>query len=156
MLAAGEEPVSDATLLPPLRNTESGAMRRVGIVLEFAGLAIDEISSLVAAHVGGDREVVSDYEHCVHGDRHGDWHIEFDFAWLKQWGRERGEAPAQSVDELLERIVRASAEPFVPMEVVSPPLPMAEIDSIDVLIAKLRDAGARGTRDGVVYAFGMH
>ena len=148
--------MSHAAWLPPLRHTESGADRRVGIELEFAGLAIEEISALVAGHVGGEREVISDYEHRVHSESHGDWHVEFDFAWLKQWGRERGDAPAETIDELLERIVRSSAEPFVPMEVVTPPLPMLEIGALDGLIAKLRDAGARGTRDGVTYAFGMH
>jgi hypothetical protein len=164
--------MTETEVLPPLARTESGAIRRVGIELEFGGLSIDRISDLVAEYVGGKREIVSEYEHVVSGDRRGDWHVEFDLELLKQWGRQRrdqegrerrdqeggGNAPDDSlrVDELLEQLVKASAEPFVPMEVVSPPIPMDEVDRIDVLVERLREAGARGTRDGIAYAFGMH
>ena len=57
--------MTETEVLPPLARTESGAIRRVGIELEFGGLSIDRISDLVAEYVGGKREIVSEYEHVV-------------------------------------------------------------------------------------------
>jgi Putative amidoligase enzyme len=118
-------------------------MRRVGVELEFAGLGIAQVSTLVENHVGGRRVIVGDYGHRVRGHRHGDWHVEFDLALLKQWGRR---VEVERVDELLEQLVRVGAEPFVPMEVVSPPLPMDEVEQIDGCARPVRAARAMAWR----------
>ena len=52
-------------------------------------------------------------------------------------------------------MLRKGAEAIVPVEVVSPPLPMARLHDIQVLIARLRTAGAKGSGAGLTYAFGM-
>lgn len=143
--------------LPPVRDTETGEPRRVGVELEMGGLDIDTLSRLVAHHVGGNVEVISRYEHVVHGDSAGDWIIELDFAYLKQKGREGRDPRAvlAGVDEAAESLVRAGAAQIVPLEVVSPPLPMDRLTDMDRLVEGLRAAGARGTTHSLVYAFGM-
>ena len=147
-----------ALTLPPRPLTRDGAMRRVGVELEMKGPPIEVLSALVAAHVHGQVEAISRYEHRIAGDAAGHWLVELDFAYLKQRGRERraGDGVLAQLDDVAEELLAAGSEVLVPTEVVSPPLPMDRLGEIDALIARLRDAGARGTRDGLAFAFGMH
>lgn len=145
--------------LPPVPRTRSGELRRVGVELEMKGLDIATMSRLVAAHVDGTVEPVSRYEHRITGDDAGDWQVELDFAYLKQRGREdrdSGDGVLGQLDDAAEELLAAGSEALVPMEVVSPPLPMDRLAGLERLIAALRDAGARGTRDGLTFAFGTH
>jgi hypothetical protein len=147
--------------LPPRTKTAEGAERRIGVELEMIGLTVDEVSRLVARHVGGRLEKISRYEHSIRGDEAGDWGVEFDFEYLKQKGRE-GEGEGEVDDELralldqaAEHALRAGAETVVPVEVVTPPLPLSRLSEVQSLIAGLRSAGAQGTGAGISYAFGM-
>ncbi|MEQ8860099.1 MAG: amidoligase family protein [Pseudomonadales bacterium] len=144
--------------LPPEPRTRDGSLRRIGVELEMKGLDIATMSSLVADHVGGEVEEVSRYEHVIRGDDAGDWQVELDFAYLKQRGRDEraGEGVLAQLDDAAEELIAAGSEALVPMEVVSPPLPMDRLADLERLIAALRDAGARGTRDGLTFAFGTH
>ena len=133
-------------------------MRRVGVELEMGGLDIARISALVADCLGGTVRVMSNYEHAVDGDPAGDWRVELDFAFLQALGRRElnSDAPFVEVQQLLEHWLHRGAEQVVPMEVVSPPLPLNELVKVDRLIVALRSAGARGTTDNLMYAFGLH
>ncbi len=154
---------SSSLPLPPRPRTRGGELRRLGVELEMKGLDIGTMSDLVAAHVHGEVEPISRYEHRISGDDAGDWQVELDFAYLKQRGREtRGRESGDDdgvlaqLDEAAEELIAAGSEALVPMEVVSPPLPMDRLGDLEKLIAALRDAGARGTRDGLTFAFGTH
>jgi hypothetical protein len=143
--------------LPARTRTQDGAPRRIGVEIEMIGLDVNTISDIVAAHVGGEIDPTSRYEHLIHGDAAGDWGVELDYAYLKEKGR--ADPPDEDVlallDETAESVVRAGAEMVVPVEVVGPPLPMTRLADVQSLIAKLRDAGARGTGASLTYAFGM-
>jgi hypothetical protein len=144
--------------VPPLTRTRSGAMRRVGVELELKGPPIEALSGLVAAHVNGQVEAVSRYEHRIVGDAAGAWMVELDFAYLKARGRQPrgGDGVLAQLDEAAEELLAAGSDVLVPTEVVSPPLPMDRLGELETLIVQLRTAGARGTRDGLAFAFGMH
>lgn len=143
--------------LPPHLRRDDGTPRRIGVELELIGLDIDTLSGIVVEHLDGEVNKKSEYEHIVTGDAHGDWKVELDFAFLKEKGREsdKGDSLISEIDTAAEELLRASAEQVVPYEIVSPPLPMDELGSIEVLIEKLREAGAQGTKAGLTYAFGM-
>lgn len=143
--------------LPPVTDNPDGEPRRVGVELEMIGPGVAEVSRLVATHFGGQVEEKSRYEHLVHGDPAGDWGVELDYEYLKQKGREEDPESdlAAFIDEAAESLVRAGAEAVVPVEVVSPPLPMERLAEVQSLIARLRHAGARGTGAGISYAFGL-
>ncbi len=150
--------------LPPLETTADGQPRRVGVEIEMTGLAVDEVSAIVADRLGLSRRVRSPYEHCLSGDVAGDWRVELDFGWLKQKGRDRAKSPADGgigdellarLDQAAESVVAAGADLLVPVELVSPPLPMRRLRDVQGLVAGLRNAGARGTGAGLAYAFGI-
>lgn len=143
--------------LPPAPSTASGALRRVGVELEFGGLALDAVVGIVSDFVGGEPEARGRYEQAVAGDPAGPWEIERDFAWLKELGRRTRDPndPLSGLEEAGEELVRVASELLVPVEVVSPPLPMDRLGEVDTLIERLRRAGAVGTSGGVAYAFGL-
>jgi hypothetical protein len=132
-------------------------MRRLGVELELIGIDLEDLSQLVAEHIGGMAESVSEYERAIHGDPHGDWVVELDFRFLRERGRNGRQHQGWSgmLDQTVEDVIKFGAEQIVPMEVVSPPLPMDQLDDLHKLIEKLRGAGAKGTADSVVYAFSM-
>jgi len=143
--------------LPPLTDTADGALRRIGVELEMIGLDVAEVSRLVALHTGGERDECSRYEHVVRGDEAGDWGIELDYRYLQRRARDDGSDDEfiARIEDAAESVLRAGAEAVVPVEVVSPPLPLRRLGDVQTLIERLRDAGAQGSGAGLAYAFGM-
>ncbi|MGM0577634.1 MAG: amidoligase family protein [Myxococcota bacterium] len=143
--------------LPPRTRTAEGEERHVGVEMEFIGLDVAEVSRLVAEHLGGRVEARTRYEHVVVGDEAGEWGVELDYEYLKKKGREPPDEDEflALLDEAAESVVRAGAEIIVPVEIVSPPLPMPRLADVHTMVRRLREAGARGTGAGVAYAFGM-
>jgi len=143
--------------LPPVPRRTDGALRRVGVELEFSGLTLESAVAVVLARFGGSVEAPGRYEQDVVGDPSGPWRVEIDSSWLKELGRRERDpdAPFADLEEAGENLVRTASEWLVPVEVVSPPLPLDRLGEVNVLIADLRRAGALGTTGGLVYAFGM-
>ncbi|MCF8005656.1 MAG: amidoligase family protein [Chromatiaceae bacterium] len=147
--------------MPPLVNTSAGHERRVGVEIELSGLTLSETADLVQETLfgadGGEMLHPGRYEVALRGDPAGDWEIELDFAYLKALGRrERNEDDlGGAVEGLAEDLLRLVAERIVPVEVISPPLPLSRLAEFNLIIERLRAAGARGTADDPTYAFGM-
>ncbi len=143
--------------LPARDKRADGQPRRIGVEIEFAGLDVDETAALVAAQFGGTVKTIGRYEREIATDTEGPWSVELDFRLLKEMGRRErdDETLTDTVEALAEDALRLVSEPIVPVEVVGPPLPMARLGEVDRLIARLREAGARGTGDDLTYAFGM-
>src|SRR5690606_18854107 len=54
-----------------------------------------------------------------------------------------------------EEAVARLGSNLIPLEVISPPLPLSDLELVNELVAVLRAAGAKGTSDSVVNAFGL-
>jgi hypothetical protein len=143
--------------LPAAQTSANGRPRRIGVELELIGLTVSDVSRIVAAHLNGEVRADTLYEHFVTGDDAGEWGVELDYAHLKELGREQAvDADILAlINEVAEGVLRAGAEAIVPVEIVSPPLPMRRLTDVQALIARLRKAGAKGSGAGVTYAFGM-
>ncbi|MBN7795998.1 amidoligase family protein [Parahaliea mediterranea] len=143
--------------LPPRTRTSAGGMRRVGVEIEFAGLAIERIAELVVAELGGRAHVISPYEQQVAGTVLGDIGLELDYSYLKRLGRERDPtAEVNELDQLGESLLKLLAEQVVPYEIVTAPIAMSGLWRLGELLTRLRLAGARGTNHAPIYAFGLH
>lgn len=140
-------------LLPPRTHVEGGDVRRLGVELEFSGMSVETASDVVAAELEGSIEVISPFEHRVYETRFGDFNVELDYAVLKKLGRESGGVAG---DLIPQELVAEIARHIVPVEVVSPPVAMDRLEHLDAVVRGLRDAGALGTRQSPVYAFGLH
>ena len=147
---------------PPEERTESGAIRRVGIELEMSGISPEEMAAAVMDVVGGRLHRTSPFESTVNDSKLGDFRIELDADVLKSRGYQKhlaemgidiGEGQTR---ENIEQAISKVAGLVVPLELVGPPVPWTELEQLDAIRLKLREAGARGTHSSPFYAFGMH
>lgn len=146
---------------PPRTHSAEDKPRRMGIEIEFSGLGMERIADIIRKVLGGRIDQQSKYEYFLRdaemGDFRGDFGIELDSEYMKKLGREHDpEAEVDDLENLAESVISLIAEQVVPFEVVSPPIPLPEVWRIDSVIQELREAGARGTRQAPLYAFGLH
>lgn len=147
-------------IMPDQLHTPDGKIRRVGVEMEMAGLELATIAEAVTAVFDGQAKAESPFEIKVQGTRHGSFLVELDASLLKDReyrpylatiGIDPDDVQGQQVDDLIARLARS----VVPSEVVAPPIPMTALEEMDTLRAKLHQAGAKGTRAALVYAFGV-
>jgi hypothetical protein len=147
--------------VPPRIKNAKGETRRVGLELELGHLTLEHTLEIVHGVVGG--EIVSDSrtEGSVRGTKHGNFKVEVDSTPLKERAYLRPlEALGLDADsptaQLLEDSVLQVAREFVPMEVVTPPIPIDQLGSLDPMWQALQRAGAEDTRSAAWNAFGLH
>jgi hypothetical protein len=128
----------------PLPDTTQGDPRLTGVEIEFAGLDEVTTAQLVADVFGGQIEEDGAYDRTVRGTSLGDIKVELDTALRKVKG-----VP------LLEEGL-SLARGLVPVEIVTPPLSMDGIVQFNGFLSVLRDAGALGSRAGLLLGFGVH
>lgn len=143
--------------LPKRHLTADGEPRRVGVELEFTGLTIERIAECLRQSLGGEIRPASAYEYQLVNTPLGDFGIELDYAFLKKRGRRDGDTSwFDEIEQVSEDVLGALAKRVVPFEIVCPPIAMHRIHELHPMIAALRDAGARGTSQSALYAFGLH
>ena len=144
--------------MPPRLHDSEGAVRRVGVEVEFAGLDVDEASQLVARLFGGTPEREHRFGMVVRGTRFGDFRVELDARVLKEQRYkaflERIGAP-EPVQDAVEDAMEAVARTWLPSEIVSPPLPITDVHEMEVLRRALYEHNADGTKASVLYTFGF-
>ncbi len=143
--------------MPPWQTNPQGDPRRIGIELEMSGLELDELAAILAEFLHLEATSDGRYARTLSGDSAGDWVVELDFNLLKKMGREerRSGTLEGDLENSVEEMFAWAAESVVPLEIVSPPLPLQRLAQVEELIAVLRDQGAKGTSDRLVNAFGM-
>lgn len=122
--------------------------RRVGVEIEFNGLSVKDAAAIVQALFGG-----SVVEHVpntcdVEGTALGDFRCELDVRFAHQ--------PTENplAGKLRDAGARLGAA-VLPIEIVCPPLPFSQGGELDRLCGALVAAGAEGTRDNPLYAYGI-
>jgi hypothetical protein len=153
-----------AMKLPPLTLTPEGAMRRIGVEVEFAALSAEAGARQVAALFGGTVEREDPHRYHVRGARLGDFTCELDTQYAH---RPYGDTPVPEAGEggmapLLLRFQDSFRELFgdvsaavMPCEIVCPPIPLDRLPQLEPLIGALEEAGAVGTRASPFYGFGV-
>lgn len=142
--------------MPRRRYTEEGDERRVGVEIEISGLRYQKLVALVAELLNGTAREASRYVSVV-DTRHGDFVVELDSEPVKDLDLQDERLP-ESVRELgghAMDLIDAAAEKIVPLEIISPPMPMGELEQVEALCDRLREAGAVGSREAILYAFGL-
>ena len=121
---------------PPILRTADGAERKVGIEIEFAGLDVDEACALVRRLYGGTIVPINRFGSMVRGTSLGDFRVELDSMPLKKEKYKRylekvgaGSRLTGVVEDVLESIVST----FVPAEIVTAPIPIADAPRLESL-----------------------
>lgn len=145
-----------ACKMPGRRFTASGEERRVGVEIEISGLKYQKLVALTEDLLAGTARETSRFVSTIETPL-GDFVVELDSEPVKDLDL-RDERLPESVQELgghAMDIIDAAAEMIVPLEIISPPLPLGELEQMEVLCNRLREAGAVGSREAIVYAFGL-
>lgn len=141
-----------AFLLPPALINAEGEVRRAGFELEFSGLDVASSAEATAAAVGGSPYAKSPASWRVDSPL-GTFKIELDWRFLHKLA---GNNPqSKRADHLLESLSQA-ASLVVPVEVICPPLAMNNLAPLNNLTNALRRAGAKGTEESPIAAYGTH
>lgn len=138
--------------IPPALTNASGAIRRVGFELEFSGIDVARSAEATASAVGGSPYAKSPASWRVDSPL-GKFKIEIDWRFLQKLAETSSTTPRNErwLDTLSE-----AASLVVPIEVICPPLAMNALAPLNKLLDALRDAGAKGTGESPIAAYGTH
>jgi hypothetical protein len=139
--------------LPPIETNEKGEVRRVGFELEFSGVGLEQAADAVGAALSGKTLSSTAAETILEVDGLGEFSVELDWDFLKRKAAQ--EDPDYSESSWLEFVSQAAAL-LVPVEVVCPPIPVDELERLEPMVEALRDAGAVGTEESLLAAYGLH
>lgn len=140
-------------VLPPRPNKDDGGPRSVGFELEFSGITLDQALEAVRSALGGTLRSETSAEKVLDVDPLGTFNIELDWDYLKRTASETGSGEPER--QWIEPLSRAAAL-LVPVEVVCPPIPVQDLAALGPLVVSLRDAGAIGTEESLIAAYGVH
>lgn len=144
-------------MLPPRTRNYENRPRRIGIEIEFAGLAPTEMLATITDVLGGETHCETRFEYRINGSDLGELVLELDAAYLKDLARDAQRAGNRSeLERLTDDVLAGAAQLVVPWEIVMPPISMDRLTETEPLITALRKKGARGTRHSPLYAFGLH
>jgi hypothetical protein len=138
---------------PPLVVNGEGRMRTVGVEVEFAGLSAAAAAKALADELGGAVTEKDPHAYAVDGSAIGDFCVELDSRYAHP---DSAKALLGEVGATLAPWFGAAASLVLPCELVTGPVPLDRLPELDRAVAALRRAGARGTHDAAIYAFGLH
>lgn len=133
--------------------------RKIGVEIEFAGLAPDAAAKVVADCLGGQLDQGDLYFWTVTDTSIGDVDVELDTQYVKAGNNPLQKALETASEELgveIRRLIGSASEGLVPTEIVSPPIPVGDLPEMDKLVSALRDAGAEDSTGSPLSAFGLH
>ena len=139
---------------PPVLTNAHGRIRTVGVELEFAGLTAEATAKALSSAFGGGISQKDPHAFSVKNSKLGDIAVELDMRYVH---------PDRKPNTLFKTMGAKFASWFgsavrhvIPCELVTAPIPIDRLREVDRALAVLRDAGAKGTQDGALYAFGLH
>ena len=148
--------------LPEVTRTQQGRIRKIGFELEFSGVELEKCSELLQRLVDGKLIDKNTFVHTVRSEQFGEFAVEIDADLLKEGKYKKYLAAVgiefqdSSFEKKLDEVIKDIASSVVPCEIVTPPLPMDKMDIIEDIVVELRKVKAKGTRESVMYAFGLH
>jgi hypothetical protein len=146
----------------PRLTTAQGAPRRIGIEIEFAAVSAEHAGRIVERLYGGRIEPLGPHRFRIASTRLGDFVAELDtrLAHGPEESEESPEGPPADWPRRLERdareLIGILSSPVVPCEVVAPPVALEHLTDLEALVEALREAGAEGTEESLVFGFGLH
>jgi len=139
--------------VPPVTAKDDGSPRMVGFELEFSGLTLDQTVDAIQSSLGGKLQAENAAERVLYVESLGEFNIELDWDYLKRKAAatKKHEEDAEWIDQLSK-----AAALLVPVEVVCPPIPITNLEILDPMVTALRGAGAEGTQESFLAAYGVH
>jgi len=132
---------------------------KVGFELEFSGLSLGEVASIITKQYGGTVHSMHKNLLNIKETELGNFIVELDAKLLKDLAKaskKNKEENNLDINGVIEKILSKTLENAVPVEVVYPPVSISKIDKCDELVTLLRKQGAMGTKNKFIAGFGLH
>ncbi len=153
--------------LPPIVKNEKGEIRKVGFELEYAGIDLPSAAQIIADLFGGSTVQKNKYSFEVQNTTLGDFSVMLDARVFNEKSYEKvfdilgidiktatiGNQPLQPK---IESWLESAASKVIPYEIVTPPVPITELETIERLRVTLHEKDALGSKAALEYAFGAH
>jgi hypothetical protein len=145
---------------PPRLRNYNNDIRKVGFEVEFGGVDIAKVATAVKKEFGGTITWENPFISKVKDTRIGDFTVEVDADFLKtRHYKEYLEKLNIQLDdnqqESIEKILLEMASVAVPMELVTPPILVTQLNEVEKLENILKTHRAKGTRASLFFGFGM-
>lgn len=140
--------------LPAKLTTAGGTARRVGVEVEFAGLAARPAALALRDRLGGMLEERDRNGFVVRGSGLGDIAVELDLRYVHP--QAHGPSLPFRLGPRSAAWLGALLRPVVPNEMVVAPVAMSRLGEVDRAVAVLRAAGARGRGTTGFASLGLH
>jgi hypothetical protein len=138
---------------PPILVAADGRLRRVGVEIEFLGPSARTVAAALARDLGGTSAAEDPHAFRIRSPRFGDMMVETD---LRHVHPERHPELALRLDRRVAAWLGTVVSPFVPRELITAPMPIAQLPDMDTVVAGLRAAGARGRGSVLWDTLGLH
>lgn len=141
----------DIYLIPKQIKNYEGKPRRVGVEVEYVGPDNNQSAYLAKQILGGTIEQVNPHLTHLIGSELGDMEFMLDTEYVHP---DEPDEPAtvQSARDTLGKMVSS----LVPQEMVTSPIEICNLSMLNKLTDALAKAGAKGTHESILYAFGLH
>lgn len=154
-----KDPSIEKDLMPPYRKNHKGDERRVGFEIEYIGISIMKSCDILKKLFSGTIERLNDNEFLLKNASLGEFKVERDARLLKKMAS-KSEKNIQNekidFEGWIQKALSSALKRVVPLEIVSPPVLIGEIELLDRIIPELRQRGASGTKSSKLAAFGVH
>ncbi|MFO7528346.1 MAG: amidoligase family protein [Marinobacter sp.] len=142
--------------LPDVRLNSEGGERRVGVEVELSGLGYEVLVDYASRLLDAPATTISRYVTRIDTPL-GPFTIELDSDPIKELDLADERLPS-SIRELGGQamdVIDAAAERVVPLEIVTPPIPLSRLQDIETLVDEFHLLGALGSREAIYFAFGL-
>tara|TARA_B100001179_G_scaffold223828_1_gene201832 strand:+ start:142 stop:1191 length:1050 start_codon:yes stop_codon:yes gene_type:complete len=141
-------------------NKKDGDSRLIGVELEFTSLMLRPATEIVSDFLNSETiEYIHD-NYAKIPSKYGDFRVFVDFERLLKLSREvknhKKDDFSSQMQEFAKKVLEDLSEGVVPLEIVTPPIPIEYLKELDKIADVLALNGAKGTHLSPLYAFGLH
>ncbi len=146
---------------PPQLFNANGKERRVGVEIEFAKMDLQTATEVIHRLFGGKIVPISAFELKVVETDFGEFRIVLDSALVREnaykkvlggWGINFSHETRTNFEGLVTRV----SNTIVPYEIITPPIPISQMNVLERLREALHLGNAHGTKASPFSAFGLH
>ena len=148
---------------PPLVQNNSGETRTAGFEIEFGAEDCVGVSKIIKDIFGGQLEKINPHYYKILDSKLGTFSVQLDTQFAHPELHEEGDEDKKDIDVMLDGVKEKLCEVIgdigkavVPYEVITAPIPINRLDELNSLVEGLEKFGVEGTKESMLYAFGVH
>lgn len=153
--------------IPSSKYNEQEELRTVGFELEFANVNIEQAIKIIQDLYGGEVQEKHRFHKKVTGTELGDFTIEIDLKLLNEKSYQKTldkfnidlqtyQVGENNLEFEVEKAMESIASSLIPYEIITPPVPVTEVEKFEKLRLSLFENDAKGTKDFLTNAFATH